>query len=167
MHDMTKQNLQNAFAGESQAHMKYLIFADQAEKEKRPNIARLFRAIAYAEQVHATGHFKVLGGLGATPKNLEAAVAGETFEVTEMYPVYHEDAKFQGEKEAEKSTHYALEAEKIHADMYAKAKTSAEADKDIELKEVHICPVCGYTHEGEPDDFCPVCGVKKESFKKF
>ncbi|MFH1359754.1 MAG: rubrerythrin family protein [Candidatus Omnitrophota bacterium] len=167
MHEMTKQNMQNAFSGESQAHMKYAVFADQAEKEKKPNIARLFRAISYAERVHATGHLKVLGGIKDTPSNLETAIKGETFEVTEMYPVYNEDAKFQGEKEAEKSTHYALEAEKIHAQMYQEAKTTAESGKDIELEEVFICPICGYTVEGDVPDFCPVCSAKKEVFKKF
>ena len=167
MHEMTKQNLKNAFAGESQAHMKYLAFAEQADKDNKPNIARMFRAIAYAERVHATGHLKVLGGIGTTAENLTAAFDGETFEIEEMYPVYNEDAKFQGEKAAEKSTHYALEAEKIHAAMYSEAKKAAEEDKDINLKEVYICPVCGFTHEGEPEDFCPICGVKKEQFVKF
>ncbi|MBF0533303.1 MAG: rubrerythrin family protein [Candidatus Omnitrophica bacterium] len=167
MHDMTKQNLSNAFAGESQAHMKYLIFADTAEREGRPNAARLFRAIAYAERVHATGHLKVLGGIGSTAANLQAAFNGENFEITEMYPVYNADAKLQGEKEAEKSTHYALEAEKIHAAMYQNAKKTIDAGQDIALGDVYICPVCGFTHEGEPEDFCPVCGAKKSVFKKF
>ncbi len=167
MHEMTKQNLQNAFAGESQAHMKYLIFAERAEKEGKPNIARLFRAISFAEKVHATGHFKVLSKVGDTVKNLEAAIVGETFEVNEMYPAYYEEAKKQGEKDAERTTHYALEAEKIHAQMYENAKKAAEKGKDLQLKEVYICPVCGYTKEGEPEEFCPVCGVKKEKFIKF
>lgn len=167
MHEMTKQNLKNAFAGESQAHMKYQIFADVAEKDGKANIARLFRAISYAERVHAQGHLKALGGIQGTPENLAEAIAGETFEVTEMYPVYNVDAKFQEEKEAERSTHYALEAEKIHAEMYTKARQAALVGQDITLKEVYICPVCGYTHEGEPEDFCPVCGVKKGMFKKF
>ncbi|MFC1703766.1 rubrerythrin family protein [Candidatus Omnitrophota bacterium] len=167
MHKMTQQNLQAAFAGESQAHMKYLIFAEAAEKEGKSNIARLFKAISYAEQVHATNHLKVLGGIGKTADNLAAALGGEIFEVDEMYPVYNSDAKLQGEKEAEKSTHYALEAEKIHAKMYTKAKEVAVKNKDIELKEVYICPVCGYTVEGEAPEFCPVCGVKRELFKKF
>lgn len=167
MHEMTKQNLQNAFAGESQAHMKYNIFADKAEKEGKPNIARLFRAIAHAERVHATGHLKALGAIGDTVENLETAIGGETFECTEMYPVYNEDAKFQGEKAAEKSTHYALEAEKIHAAMYTAAKESAVAGKDIELKDVYICPVCGHTVEGEAPDACPICGVKKDHYIKF
>ncbi len=167
MHEMTKQNLKNAFAGESQAHMKYQIYADVAEKEGKANIARLFRAIAYAERVHATGHLKVLGGIGATPANLADAFAGESFEISEMYPVYNEDAKFQGEKAAEQSTRYALEAEKIHAAMYTTAKETALAGKDISLKDVYICPVCGYTHEGDAPDACPVCKAKKQVFKKF
>ena len=167
MHKMTQQNLQAAFAGESQAHMKYIIFADVAEKEGRPNIARMFRAIAYAEQVHATNHLRVLGGIHKTPENLGVALGGETFEIEEMYPVYNEDAKFQGEKEAEKSTHYALEAEKIHAQMYKEAKDMVSKDKDIELKDVYICDICGYTVEGEAPEYCPVCGAKQKVFKKF
>lgn len=166
MHKMTQQNLQNAFSGESQAHMKYLIFSEIAEKEKKPNIARLFQAIAYAEKVHATNHLKVLKGTGKTPDNLDTAIAGETFEVEEMYPVYNNDAKFQNEKEAEKSTHYALEAEKIHAKMYNDAKEAASKDKDIKLESIYICPICGYTATKLPD-YCPVCAAKKEVFKEF
>ncbi|HPN87835.1 MAG TPA: rubrerythrin family protein [Candidatus Omnitrophota bacterium] len=167
MHEMTKQNLKNAFSGESQAHMKYLAFADTAEKEGKVNVARMFRAIAYAEQVHAINHLKVLSGVGKTAENLQSAMEGENFEVAEMYAVYDVDAKFQGEKEAEKSIHYALQAEKIHAVMYQKAKETVIAGQDITLKEVYICPICGYTHEGEPEDFCPVCKAKKSIFKKF
>lgn len=167
MHKMTQQNLQAAFAGESQAHMKYNIFADAAEKEGKANIARLFRAISYAERVHATNHLKVLGGVSKTADNLGVALGGETFEIEEMYPVYNEDAKLQGEKEAEKSTHYALEAERIHAQMYKKAKEAASQDKDIKLGDVYICNICGYTVEDEAPEFCPVCGAKKVAFKKF
>ena len=105
-------------AGESQAHIKYLAFAAQAEKEGKPNIARLFEAIAYAEQVHATNHLKELGGIGDTVANLEAAIGGETFEVDEMYAAYLAVAELQGEKGAKRSMTYAIEAEKIHADMY-------------------------------------------------
>lgn len=167
MHKMTQQNLQNAFSGESGAHMKYLIFSEVAEKEQKPNVARLFRAIAYAEKVHATNHLKVLGLVKGTPGNLETALGGETFEIEEMYPVYNSDARLQNEKEAEKSTHYALEAEKIHARMYKDAQDAVSAGKDIEVGEIHICPVCGYTVEGKVPDYCPVCGVKKDAFKKF
>jgi rubrerythrin len=164
---MTEENLKNAFAGESQAHMKYLAFSKAAEREKKPNIARLFKAIAYAEQVHAINHLKVLSGVGKTADNLDKAFAGETFEIEEMYPAYNTEAKEQGEKEAEKTTHYALEAEKIHAQMYKKAKKSAEADKDIDLGDIYICDVCGYTVSGEAPEFCPVCGAKQVAFKKF
>ncbi len=167
MHKMTQTNLQNAFAGESGAHMRYLIFSEVAEKEGKPNIARLFKAIAYAEEVHARNHLRVLGGIGKTPDNLDVAIGGETFEVDEMYPIYNSDAKFQGEKEAERSTHFALEAEKIHADMYKRAKEAAVKGKDIDLKEVYICSVCGYTVEGEVPEYCPVCGAKAQAFKKF
>ena len=167
MHKMTQDNLRSAFAGESQAHMRYLIFADLAKKEGKPNIARLFRAIAYAEEVHASNHLKELNGIGKTVENLETAISGETFEVEEMYPAYNDVAKLQGEKGAEKSTHYALEAEKIHAQLYKKAKESAQKNEDVELKKVYICPVCGYTVEGEAPEFCPICGAKKDVFKEF
>ncbi|MFH2137996.1 MAG: rubrerythrin family protein [Candidatus Omnitrophota bacterium] len=167
MHRMTEENEQNAFAGESQAHMKYLVFADVAEKEGKANISRLFRAIAYAEQVHATNHLKVLGGVGKTVDNLAAAIKGENFEVNEMYPAYLEESKLQGEKEAEKAQHYALEAEKIHEQMYKSAKETALRGKDIQLGEVGICQICGYTVEGEAPDFCPVCGAKRSVFKMF
>jgi len=167
MHKMTEENLKAAFAGESQAHMKYIIFSEMAEKEGKPNIARLFKAVSYAERVHATNHLKVLGVVKKTPENLDAAIGGETYEVEEMYPAFLSEAKEQGEKEAEKSNHYALEAEKIHAEMYKNAKQAAAKNEDIHLGEVSICPVCGYTVEGDAPDFCPVCGVKKNLFKKF
>jgi len=167
MHKMTQENLRNAFAGESQAHMKYMIFSDVAQKEGKPNIARMFTAIAYAERVHANNHLKVLSGVGDTAGNLETALGGETFEIDEMYPVYNNDAKIQGEKEAEKSTYYALEAEKIHAAMYTAAKGTAAQGKDIQLGDVQICSVCGYTAEGDAPDTCPVCGAKKQAFRKF
>ena len=167
MHKMTQQNLQSAFAGESQAHMRYLIFAEVAEKEDMLNMARLFRAIAYAEQVHAHNHLRELNGIGKTLENLDTAIGGETFEVEEMYPAYNDVAKLQGERGAEKSTHYALEAEKIHAQMYEKAKESAAKGEDIKLGKIYICPVCGYTVEEEVPEFCPVCGVKKDAFKEF
>lgn len=167
MKEMTKQNLYAAFAGESQAHMKYSIFADKAEREGYPEIARLFRAIAYAEKVHATNHLRVLGGIKDTIANLEGAKAGENFEVDEMYPAYDAVANIQGEKEAEKSIHYAIEAEKIHEVMYADAKKSAEAKKDIPTANVYVCPICGHTVIGELHDDCPICKAKKEKYIKF
>ena len=171
MRKMTEEFLRAAFAGESQAHMKYAAFADEAHKAGLKNVAKLFRAISYAERVHATNHLKALGGLKGTSDNLQAAIDGENFEVDEMYPAYDAVAKLQGEKDAEKSIHYALEAEKIHAAMYADAKKTADAGKDIGIGDVYICPNCGYTHivsGGDPlPDFCPVCAWKKATFKKF
>ena len=167
MHKMTEDNLQSAFAGESQAHMKYLIFADKAESEGKYNIARLFRAVAYAERVHATNHLRVLDKLGDTAKNLEVAIAGEDFEVEEMYPAYYQEALEQGEKAEEKTIHYALEAEKIHRKMYCDAKEAVTGDTDMQLGPVNICPICGYTVENDKPDHCPVCGAKSEVFEKF
>jgi len=167
MHEMTKEFLETAFAGESMAHMRYLIFAEKAEKDRLPNLARLFRAIAYAEQVHATNHYRELGNIGDAGGNLQTCIDGEHFEVNEMYPVYHNAAEFQDEAGAVRSTHYALEAEKIHETMYKAAKGTIEKDGDPALDTVHICPVCGYTVEGEPPEFCPVCGAKRELFKPF
>jgi len=167
MHAMTKEFLQAAFAGESQAHMKYLIFSQEAEKKGMPQLGRLFRAIAYAEQVHATNHFRELGKIGDPASNVQSCIEGENFEVTEMYPAYLATAELQGEKGAARSTYYALEAEKIHETMYARAKAVVSGGKDLALGPMLICPVCGYTVEGEALASCPVCGVKRESFKTF
>ena len=167
MHAMTKENLEAAFAGESMAHMKYLIFADQADKDGFPNIARLFRANAYAEQVHATSHFKVLKKLSTTADNLGVGVEGETFEIDEMYPAYMAVAEMQEERGAVRSTKWAREAEKVHAEMYRSAKAVAENGKDIESEKMYVCSVCGWTGEGEEPDNCPLCNAKKELFVLF
>ena len=167
MKAMTKENLKAALAGESQANIKYLAFSAEAAKAGMPNIARLFEAIAYAEQVHATNHFRELGGIGDTVANLQAAIDGENFEVDEMYAAYLAVAELQNEKGAKRSMRYATEAEKIHADMYGDAKTAAEAGEDMDIGEVHICPKCGWTHIGEPPERCPVCKLKSEKFKVF
>ena len=167
MRKMTQSNLEDAFAGESQAHMRYLIFADVAEKEGKINLARLFRAIAYAEQIHATNHYRELGKINDSVKNLDIAIAGENFEVEEMYPVYNNVASFQNEKGAVRSTHYAWETEKVHEKMYRKAQDMANQGKDIDVGKIFICPVCGYTIEGELPNYRPVCNTKKELFKNF
>ncbi len=180
---MTRDALLGAFAGESMAHMRYLIFADVAEREKFPNVARLFRAVAYAEFVHARNHynnlrdykedFKVAAGTpagpGNTSKNLELGIMGEEYEVNEMYPVYMEIAKFQGFKGAEQSFHYAYEAEKIHAQLYREAKSYVDQGQDWPLKgKVWICPVCGHTYVGdEPPERCPICNVPKDRYVGF
>lgn len=167
MRDMTKGNLGEAYAGESQAHMRYQIFADVAEKEGKPNIAKLFRAISYAELVHATNHYKALDEVKGTVENLEKAIAGETFEVEEMYPAYNAVAELQEEGSAKKSIHYALEAEKIHAKLYTNAKEAALKGEDIKLSKVYICPVCGYTTVDTVPAKCPVCGVSGDRFAAF
>jgi rubrerythrin len=167
MHHTTKGNLEAAFAGESQAHMRYLIFADKAEKEGLANIARLFRAVAYAERVHATNHLRTLGGISTTAENLQEGIDGETYEVDEMYPSFKAVADLQEEKSAARTMLWAWEAEKIHAGMYGQARESALHGQDIALGDVWICDVCGHTVEGEPPDVCPVCQAKKERFIKF
>jgi rubrerythrin len=164
---MTEDNLKNAFAGESQAHMRYLIFAKRAEAEGFPNIARLFRAISYAEQVHATNHFDVLGMIRGSSDNLQVAIDGETYEINEMYPAFNAVARLQEEKGAMQTFNAALQAEKIHANMYQKAKQAVGTSKDIQLAAVYICDVCGYTVEGEAPSRCPICGASKEKFRKF
>ena len=167
MHKMTGANQKAAFSGESQAHMKYLIFADRAEQEGLPEVARLFRAVSYAEQVHATAHLRVLGDVGQTAENLEAAIAGETYEVDEMYPAFSAVAELQEEKAAVRANNWALEAEKVHAGLYEQARQAVLTGKDTSLGEVHICSVCGWTVEGDAPDKCPLCGAPKLKFKVF
>lgn len=167
MKKMTEQNLREAFAGESQAYMRYLIFSERAEKEKKPNLARLFKAISFAEQVHATNHYRVLGEINDSIKNLQVAINGETYEVEDMYPAFKAVAQLQNEQSAVRTTNYALEAEKIHKDMYTQAKLSVEQGKDIQIKDLYICDLCGYTVEGDVPDICPICGAKKDRFIKF
>jgi rubrerythrin len=167
MKEKTEENLKNAFAGESQAHLKYLAFADKAEKENFSNIARLFRANSFSEQVHATNHLRTLSGIKKTKENLQEAINGETYEVEEMYPAFVKVAEEEQEKGAETVTKWALEAEKVHAELYKKAKEAVENGQDIEFRPVHVCQVCGFTVEGEAPDICPVCGALKEKFKRF
>ncbi len=167
MKKMTEENVKGALAGESQAHIRYLAFAEKAAAENLPNVARVFRANAFAEQVHATNHLRTLAGIGATKDNLAAAVGGEDFEVEEMYPVYSGTAQAQGEKMAQMYMDYALAAEKVHRGMYQAAKKAVDAGKDIEAKPVHICSVCGFTMEGDAPDKCPVCGSPRQKFVTF
>ncbi len=167
MKKMTEQNLNAAFAGESMAHMRYLIFAERAEREHKPNIARLFRAISFAEQAHATNHFRELGLVKSTADNLTVAKEGEEYEVAEMYPSFLEVAKLQEESGAQRSFNYAVLAEAIHAVLYRTAQEKAQAGDDVQLGIVSICPVCGHTMEGEAPDRCPICGAKKELYKVF
>ncbi len=162
----TEENLKTAFAGESQANRKYLAFAEKAEKEGFQQVAKIFRTAAAAETVHAHNHLRVLGGIKSTKENIKAAVEGEHYEFTKMYPEFLEDAKNEGNKDAERSFHLANEVEKVHHKLYEVALEAVENGKDLEKKDVYICPVCGYTHEGEPPEVCPVCGAVKKVFKK-
>ncbi len=164
---MTEDNVKAAFAGESQAHMKYLAFAAAAEKEGLANIARLFRAASYSEQMHATNHLGALKGVGKTSENLQGAIDGESFEVAEMYPAYIATGNEQGEKAAVMWFNAALQAEKVHAGLYKKAKESADTGKDLGYFPVQVCGRCGFTVEGEAPDKCPVCGAPKEMFVRF
>lgn len=167
MRKMTQANLKAAFAGESQAHMKYAIFADKAEEEGYPEVARLFRAISFAERVHATNHLLQLGGVGDTVANLGTAMAGENYENDEMYPAFNAVAKLQEEKGAMLSIHYALEAEKIHEAMYGEAKNMVASGSDIQSAPVFVCPLCGHTVIGEAPDKCPICATPKEKYRQF
>lgn len=167
MRKMTEQNVKDALAGESQAHIKYLAFSEKAAAENLPNIARAFKANAFAEQVHATNHLKTLAGIGTTTENLAAAVGGETFEVEEMYPAYINVAELQGEKMAGIFLRAAMAAEKVHAAVYKKAKEAMDKGGDLEAKAIHVCTVCGFTMEGDAPDKCPICGAPKEKFVMF
>jgi rubrerythrin len=167
MNAMTEQNLSAALAGESQAHVKYLAFAEAARREGKPNVARLFEAVSYAELVHATNHLRALGGIGASVANLEAALGGETFEIEQMYPAYTAVAKDQGETRALRSMNYALEAEKIHAVIYKDTGEKVAAGADFTDQAVYICPICGHTVIGSAPHNCPICNAKGETFKKF
>ncbi len=167
MHPMTIANLKEAFAGESQAHMRYILFAEQAAAEGFPEMARMFHAIAFAERVHARNHYQALQELGASPANIATCIAGENYEIEEMYPAFRAVAQLQGESAAIQSTYYALEAEKIHSAMYADALSSVGAGADLTVGTLQICDVCGHTREGEVPDKCPICNATREHFHEF
>jgi rubrerythrin len=167
MHPMTEENLKAAFAGESQAHIKYLNFADKAVQDGKANVARLFQAASFSEQVHAGAHLKALSGVNISEENLNAAVNGEGFEVDEMYSAYMIIAQDQDEKGAYKSMMRAREAEKVHRDLYTRAKAAVGAGEDVTLEPIYVCPNCGFTMEGERLDECPLCGWPGGDFKQF
>ena len=159
-------NLKTAFAGESQANRRYLAFAKKADAEGFPQIARLFRAAAAAETVHAHNHLRAMDGVKGTAENLEVAIAGENYEVVTMYPTMHAEAQTEGDRRATLSFHYALETEKIHESLYQQAAETFAQGKDLPETEYYICPVCGHTHVGKPTDRCPVCNTPAEKFEK-
>jgi rubrerythrin len=160
----TEQFLEEAFAGESQANRKYLAFAVKADQEGYSQAARLFRAAAEAETVHAHNHLRALNGIRTTKENLQEAVAGETHEFQKMYPEMIEAAKAEGQKAAERTFTYANSVEKVHAQLYQKLLDGL--GKSQENFPYYVCPVCGYTAEKEPPGTCPVCGTKGEMFRR-
>jgi rubrerythrin len=181
MKQMTQQNMINAFGGESMANMRYRHFANQARKENYPNAARLFDAVSHAEFIHAGDHYREIKhlnegivansmgafGPGDTAKNLGLAIAGETFEIEEMYPAYMEIAKLQEEKSAYRSFEWSYKTEKKHKELFEKAKKAIDNAEDVQLDDIQVCEVCGYTLEGEAPDKCPVCNAPKNKFKKY
>lgn len=161
--DKTLKNLMEAFAGESQANRKYLAFAKKAEEEGYPGIAKLFKAAAEAETVHAMNHLKAAGEIKSTKENLESAIKGETYEFESMYPPMLKDAEAEGQAQAKRSFYYANEVEKVHAELFKKALENIDKKLDAEY---YVCQVCGHTVEGEPPDKCPVCGSPKKMYKR-
>lgn len=178
MNAMTQDNLRSAFGGESQAHMRYTIWADVAKKEGFPNVERLFNCTADAETIHANLHFKALKdvhgdfavtsmagfGIADTAENLQKGIDGEVFEYTQMYPAYIEVARLQGEDEAIRAMSFAVEAEKIHAKRYEEAKKAVEAGNDLDAEDILLCPVCGYITFDAEEQVCPICGAKSKVF---
>jgi rubrerythrin len=164
---MTAQNIAAALAGESQASQKYLAFAAVAGAEGYPNVARLFRAVAYAESTHARNHLSVLGGIGTTSENLKAAWGGETFEINEMYPAYDAVAKLQENRSAQTSIRYALNAERDHQGIYDSTLKGVEGKKDLDAATVRVCPICGHTVIGDAPVECPQCGTAGSHFEEF
>lgn len=162
----TQKNLQDAFAGESQANRHYLFFAEKAEKEGHPRIARLFRAVAEAETVHARNHLQTMDGIGSTRENLETAIDGENYEFTKMYPGFIEQAKADNNQRAEISFMYANKVEKIHHSLYQTALKALEAGEQLKDEPYFVCQGCGYTVAGEAPEKCPICGAPRSKFKR-
>jgi len=160
----TSQHLMDAFAGESQANRKYLAYAKQADKEGHKLVAKLFRAAAAAETVHAHAHLRAANGIGSTAENLKDAIAGETHEFKSMYPEMIKDAEAEGEKDALRSFTYANDVEEIHANLYQKALDNI--DNPTPVDAYYVCSVCGYTVAAEKPDKCPVCGSGEKAFER-
>lgn len=159
----TLDNLKDAFAGESQANQKYRAFAKKAEREGFPNVARLFRTTAEAERIHAEGHLAAMEKVGSTAENLQAAIDGETYEYKEMYPPMFDQA-VADEHKAKRMFGYALEAEAVHAKLYALALEAVKQGKDLTEVSIYLCPVCGHIEFSKPTEPCPTCGTKPDKF---
>jgi rubrerythrin len=162
----TKENLNEAFAGESQANQKYRAFAKKAEREGYPNIAKLFATTSEAERIHAEGHLGALDGISSTIENLKASVAGETYEFKEMYPPMYELANSENHK-AKRMFQYALKVEEVHSKLYQLAIKAVEQGKDLDVTQIYLCPVCGNIEFGKPQENCPICGTLASKFIKY
>jgi rubrerythrin len=162
----TEKNLQEAFAGESQANRRYLFFAEKADKESYPQIARLFRAAAEAETVHARNHFNAMDGVGTTRENVMAGSQGEHYEFTRMYPPFIDDAERENNKRAQRSFEYANEVEQIHYRYFEEALKALDEDRQLKDEPYFVCQVCGYTVAGEAPEKCPICGATIKAFKR-
>jgi len=163
MHMTTEANLKEAFAGESQANRKYLAFAQKAEKEGFFNVARLFRTAAEAETIHALAHLNALDMVQSTAENLKAAIEGETYEATTMYPPMFETAQTENHK-AKRMFGFAAKAEAVHAQLYKMAFEAVSQGKDLAEAKFYLCPFCGHIELGKPPDVCPICGLRGEKF---
>jgi rubrerythrin len=159
----TTDNLKESFAGESQANQKYRAFAKKAEQDGLPHIARLFRTTAEAERIHAEGHLKALAGIASTRENLQAAMEGEVYEYTTMYPPMLEQAQAEGHR-AKVMFGYAVKAEAVHAELYKRALEAVARGADLAEGKFYLCPFCGNIEFGNPPDACPVCGAPKAKF---
>ena len=159
----TNDNLLEAFAGESQANQKYRAFAKKAERDGFPNIAKLFKTTAEAEKIHAEGHLLALEKVGSTADNLQAAIGGETYEFTNMYPPMLKKAEEEGHK-AKRMFKFAVDAEKVHAELYAKAMAAAKEGKDLSETNFYLCPICGHIELGAPPENCPICKARGAAY---
>jgi rubrerythrin len=160
----THDNLQAAFAGESQANRKYLAFAAKADAERFPQVARLFRAVATAETIHAHAHLRALKGIGDTKQNLQAAIAGEAHEFRAMYPGFVREAEAEGNRAAVVSFRNAMVVEETHHGLYVQAQEAVSTGKDLPAGAIRVCDVCGHTVVGDPPEKCPVCGAAASRF---
>jgi rubrerythrin len=162
----TAENLKNAFSGESQANRRYLAFARKAEEEGFSQVAKLFRAAAEAETVHALNHLRIAGDVKTTSENVETAVAGETFEYKKMYPEYISVAKQEGNQQAAWSFDVANKVEQVHAGLFSNAVKTLKKKDQLPQLDYYVCSVCGNTVEGEAPERCPICGSPKVKFFK-
>jgi len=162
----TQDNLKTAFAGESKASTRYLAFARKAEQEGYPQVAKLFRAAAAAEVVHARNHLETMEGVHSTQDNLKEAIVGENMEHVQMYPEFIEQANKEQKPRAERTFDWARKVEMIHESLYKSALDALQAGGKPQVKEYFVCQVCGFTAEGKAPDRCPVCGAARTSFSK-